>query len=543
MKTNPNRFWFIVIALGWAFDFLFWKKPFGVNFVIFVTLCLTTGIFLLRADGLRLSPRSNLLLFPIAFLSALTFFRLEPMTVFLSAVMAVFLMGVFALTYLGGRWMHYGLLDYLFGYFRLFGSMIARPLGFAAEVKRDQPQGDALQPEGVSKRSPKRSSIFWSIVRGVVIALPIVAVFASILASADAVFSQRLDEFIELFNIDNLPEYIFRLVYILVFAYAIAGTYLHAANSAEEKISDDKPLVPAFLGCTESVIVLGSVSFLFAAFVVVQFQYFFGGQVNISFTGYTYSEYARRGFGELVTVAFFSLFLLLGLGAITRRETGTQRNVFSGLGITLVGLVLIMLVSAFQRLVLYETAYGFSRLRTYTHVFMIWLAVLLIVVVVLEILRRERNVGFTMVMALLGFVISLGLLNVDAFIVNRNIQRELNGQTGYSPDGGRVELDNQYFTELSDDSVPPLAEAFLDTSIPESVHEKLGAALACKKHDHDTDAAFPWQGFHISRFNADRAFEKIKTGLADYEVVNKEYPIKVITPGGDEYYCSPYYGD
>ena len=27
MKANPNRFWFIVILLGWVFDFLFWKKP------------------------------------------------------------------------------------------------------------------------------------------------------------------------------------------------------------------------------------------------------------------------------------------------------------------------------------------------------------------------------------------------------------------------------------------------------------------------------------------------------------------------------------
>ena len=146
MKTNPNRFWFIVIALAWTFDFLFWKKPFGVNFVIFVTLCLTTGIFLLRADGLRLSPRSNLLLFPIAFLSALTFFRLEPMTVFLSVVMTLSLMGVFAMTYLGGRWLHYGLLDYLFGYFRLAGSMIVRPLGFAADVFDAPPGSEGYSP-------------------------------------------------------------------------------------------------------------------------------------------------------------------------------------------------------------------------------------------------------------------------------------------------------------------------------------------------------------------------------------------------------------
>lgn len=533
MKANPNRFWFIVVLLGWTFDFLFWEKPLGVNFAIYVTLCLATGIFFLRADGLRLHPRSSLLLLPIAFLAAMTFLRLEPMTVFLSVVMIVFLMGVFTMTYLGGRWLNYGLLDYLFGYFRLFGSMLARPLGFAGEVKREQPEG-----------SPKRDSRVWPIVRGIVIALPVVAVFASILASADVVFAKRLDDFVELFNIDNLPEYIFRLVYILVFAYALAGTFLHAAKNADEKISEDKSMISPFLGFTEAAIVLGSVGVLFASFVVVQFQYFFGGQVNISFTGYTYSEYARRGFGELVIVAFFSLLMLLGLGAITRRETETQRRVFSGLGVALVGLVLVMLVSAFQRLVLYETAYGFSRLRTYTHVFMIWLALLLVVVVVLEILRRERVVALAMLLASLGFVVSLNVLNVDAFIVRHNIQREVDGLGKPSnTSNGRVELDNQYFVELSDDAVPPLVEAFGDESLPASVREKIGAALTCRNHDRETDVALPWQSFHLSRLRADRAFEKVKDSLAEYEFIGDEYPFKVTVPGGEEYYCSPYYAD
>ena len=531
MKANSNRFWFIVLLLGWLFDFLFWKKPFGVSFAMYVTLCLATGIFLLRADGLRLAPRSGMLLYPIAFLAALTFFRLEPMTVFLSVVMVIFLMGVFAMTYLGGRWPHYALLDYVFGYFRLIGSMIARPLGFAADIKQDQPQG-----------SKKQSSRVWPVVRGLVIALPVVAIFASILASADLVFAQRLDEFIKLFNIENLPEYIFRLVYILVFAYAIAGVYLHAARSAEEKLSEDKPMISPFLGFTESAIVLGSVAVLFAAFVVIQFQYFFGGQVNISFTDYTYSEYARKGFGELVTVAFFSLLMLLGLGAITRRETEIQRRVFSGLGIALVGLVLVMLVSAFQRLVLYETAYGFSRLRTYTHVFMIWLALLLVVVVVLEILRRERVVAFTMLLASFGFIVSLGFLNVDAFIVQHNIQRELDAQSRPSS-YGRVELDTYYFVELSDDAIPPLVNAFMDESLPGDVHDKIGAALVCNRHNREITETPPWQGFHLSRYNADLAFDKADALLDAYQFNAMEWPFIVTTPGGEEYPCSQGYVD
>src|SRR5215510_10784052 len=99
MKTNPNRFWLLVILLGWAFDFLFWKKPAGINFFIYVALCLGTGIYLLQLDGLRLARRSGLLLVPILLLSSVTFIRQEPMTVFLSVSMTIFLMGVFALAY------------------------------------------------------------------------------------------------------------------------------------------------------------------------------------------------------------------------------------------------------------------------------------------------------------------------------------------------------------------------------------------------------------------------------------------------------------
>jgi hypothetical protein len=532
MKTNPTRFWAIVILLGWASDFLFWKKPAGINFAIYLTLCLATGILLLNADGLRLARRSSWLLLPIAFLAAVTFIRLEPLTLFLSVSMALFLMGVFALTYLGGRWLHYSLLDYIFGYFRLFGSMIARPLGFAAEI-RNQPS--------VRER---RSAQVWPILRGIVITLPVIAIFASLLSSADPIFATRVNEFIELFNLENLPEYIFRMILILLVAYVLAGTILHAAQSADEKISEDKPVISSFLGFTESAIVLGSVIILFVAFVTIQFQYFFGGQANIHIEGYTFSEYARKGFGELVAVAFFSLLLLLGLGAITRRDSESQRRVFSGFGVSLVGLVLVMLVSAFQRLMLYEQAYGFSRLRTYTHVFMIWLAILLVWVVVLEILHRERAIGLAMVLVSLGFVISLGLLKVDAFIVKQNIQREVRSLTDEDFSQGRVDLDAQYFLDLSDDAVPALAEAFLNKSLPEAVHEKIGAALACKRYDRKLDErALPWQSFHFSRFYANRAFSQLKKELDSYKITDTDWPVLVETPGGDELSCWPNYYD
>lgn len=541
MKTNPTRFWAIVILLGWVSDFLFWEKPLGLNFAIFLTLCLATGIFLLNKDGLRLARRSRWLLLPIAFLAAVTFIRLEPLTVLLSGALALFLMGVFALTYLGGRWIHYSLLDYIFGYFRLLGSVIARPLGFAAEI-RNQPFVPA--PGAQVQVSEKRAVYFWPILRGIVIALPVIAIFASLLSSADPIFATRINEFIEQFNLENLPEYIFRMFLILLVAYVLAGTILHAAQSADEKISGDKSVISSFLGFTESTIVLGSVIILFVAFVIIQLQYFFGGQSNIHIEGYTFSEYARKGFGELVAVAFFSLLLLLGLGAITRRDSESQRRIFSGFAVGLVGLVLVMLVSAFQRLMLYEQAYGFSRLRTYTHVFMIWLAILLVAVVVLEILRRERVIALAIVLVSLGFVVSLSLLNVDSFIVKQNIQREIRSVTDEDFSQGRVDLDAQYFLDLSDDAVPALAEAFLNKSLPDTVQEKIGAALACKRHDRNLEErVLPWQSFHFSRFYADRAFAQLKTQLDTYKITDTDWPVLVETPTGEELSCWPNYYD
>lgn len=535
MKTNLNRFWIIVILLGWSFDFLFWQKPLGINFALFVTLCLVMGILLLQWDGLRLSRRAGLLLIPVAFLAAMTFIRLEPISVFLSISMVLFLMGVFALTYRNGEWIRYSLLDYIFGYLRLFGSMSSGLIGFVSGRRR-------LSSEEF-RSGEKPIARIWPVVRGIVIALPVIVIFASLLSSADPVFGRQVENLLDLFKIDNLPEYIFRLAYILILAYALAGTFLHAAHKSDAKV-EEKTWVSPFLGFTESTIVLGSVVILFIAFVVVQFQYFFGGQANISIEGYTFSEYARKGFGELVTVAFFSLLLLLGLGAATRRETENHRRTFSILGIALVALLIVMLIAAFQRLVLYEAAYGFSRLRTYTHIFMIWLGLLLIAVVLLEVLRRERLIGLTMILALLGFIISLNVLNVDAFIVRQNIQREIRSTTDKSFAQGRADLDARYFLDLSDDAIPPLVDVFQSKAVPAAVKEKIGAALACKSYERQqAEHQIPWQGFHFSRLNADTAFKQVDQELGAYQIVDKDWPVMVKAPGGQEFSCSPYYYD
>jgi hypothetical protein len=537
MKTNPNKLWIVAFALGWLVDFLFWKKSPGVNFAIFAFTCLLAAFYLLLSDGLRPRPASLILILPFGFFAAATCIRAEPMTVFLAVTFTLLTMTMLALTYLGGRWYLYTLTDYLAKSLQLFGSMIARPIMFMNDVRKEQSEA------GVQ---PAKYNVM-PIVRGLLIALPIVAIFAAMLSSADVVFGQQLTNLLKWFRLDNLPELIFRFVYVVVIGYALAGVILHAATqSTDEKLAGKvKQLTPQFLGFIESSIVLGSVVALFAAFVVVQFQYFFGGQTNINVEGYTYSEYARNGFGELVTVAFFALVMLLTLNSITRRETESQRKIYSGLGVALVALLLVMLFSAFKRLGLYEAAYGFSRLRTYTHVFLIWIGLLLIATLALEILRKERMFTFALLIASFGFAISLPILNVDAFIVEQNIRRgHFPTQAQQSDSRARSEeVDVQYFVQLSDDAIPPLVSAYRDPALPDALREQLGAALVCIQHGRADARETAWQSFHFATFNADKSLALIQKDLKGFKLDDTDYPFQVVTPSGAEIPCSDYYYD
>jgi hypothetical protein len=333
----------------------------------------------------------------------------------------------------------------------------------------------------------------------------VLAILSGLLSSADLVFAERLQDVLDALRLENIWEYIFRMTYIFIGAYLIAGGLLYAFwHSATEKVSaPGKPWPAPFLGWIEASTVLGSVNLLFGFFVVIQVQYLFGGNANINLEGFTYSEYARRGFSELVVVAALSLVLLLSLGTITRRQERLARPIFSGLGILLVVLVGVILVSAFQRLALYEQVYGFTRLRTYTFVFMGWLALLLVITVLLELRSQLHYFALAALITALGFVLSLGLLNVDAFIARQNIARAAQGLTQVEGDDGRADFDWAYLNDLSDDAVPTMINSLDSQGLPSEVNSQITAALVCRQAQRARQPQ-SWVSWHASRWQAER---------------------------------------
>jgi hypothetical protein len=345
------------------------------------------------------------------------------------------------------------------------------------------------------------------------------------------VFSERLRDLSAIFDLDRVAEFSIRFLLIFLTANAFLGLLLFIARDRKEEpfVGEDKPFIKPFLSATETGIVLSSVVLLFIAFIMLQFKYFFFNQTAITEFGFSFSEYARRGFGELIAVSVLSLGLILILSTLTKVKDKKQGVLVSWLYSGLVIGNLVILVSAFMRLSLYESAFGFTRLRATSYVFIIWLGLLLAAVGLLVWLKKTRQFTNVLLLVMIGFTATLNLLNIDAFIASRNIRRSLGGEI----------LDSTYLGSLTSDAVPVLVQQFRAVDQRSHLRKDIGAAIVCYQQNNQwADSLESWQTFNLSRHRAGRLLISLENDLKNYTIRQGEWTLVVIDETGHETECT-----
>lgn len=281
------------------------------------------------------------------------------------------------------------------------------------------------------------------LVRGVLLSLPLLVVFGALLANADPVFERLLSR---LFAWSS-EELLARVVFTAVWAWIAAGLLRQVLMGPEVRgLSVAPPRLQISLGASEAAVVLVLLDLLFLTFVIVQIRYLFGGsQLVEAATGMTYAEYARRGFFELVTVCALVLPVLLVLQALVGEET-RGRRAFRLLATALLGLLLVVIASAIQRMRLYQDAYGLTEQRLYVTAFMVWVSVSLLWFGTTVLRGRESRFAFGSLVAGFGTLAVLNLMNPDALIARTNL--------AHAHATGR--LDGAYLSQLGPDAAPVL---------------------------------------------------------------------------------------
>lgn len=344
--------------------------------------------------------------------------------------------------------------------------------------------------------------------RGLFLAIPLVMILAVLFASADPIFRRGMDDLLG-FRIDlgDLPA---RLVVVLAIAWLAGGLLVVAARGlpALERASLGAAAPTravgwaGSLGTTEALVVLVGVDLVVGLFVALQLAYLFGGLDTLSAAGMTYSDYARRGYFELVAAAGLSGGILVALEYLAVRS-----RAYLALATVLVGLTLAVLASAALRLQLYQDAYGWTELRLYVAVSIIAMAATLVTLAVFVLTDRTRWLGH--VMALIGVVslIGLNVISPPAFVAERNLQRVIDPRL--VPPDGEATLDADYLAVLPDEAIPTIVAVLPD--LPPFEAGRLRELLQQRREELQRDPAFasPF-AWNLGRERAKEALEGLR---------------------------------
>ena len=322
-----------------------------------------------------------------------------------------------------------------------FGTVLGVATGVVALLLRDAELHTALRPSSDGKVR--------RIARALVITAPILLVFTLLLTQADPVFGS----FFTLPAVD-LELVLSHVVIAGFFTWVVAGWLRRSLLAPPGAAGTPAIPFPLTLGATDVTLALGALNVLFAAFVVVQIGWLYGGEALVLRTaGLSYAEYARRGFFELTGVAVLLLPLLLGAQALIPASDARTLRLYRRLAMTLVLLLGAIMLSAGARMRLYVQYYGISTDRLYATAFMIWLAVVFVWLAFTVLRSRPRTFATGLVVS--GFVVlfTLNVLNPDALVARANLAR------GDAGGNGTAGVDLRYVASLGGDAVPMLVSA------------------------------------------------------------------------------------
>ncbi len=487
-KTAPIVL--VSVFLGLGFDWLFYGKLPGVSVFIYTSLILGFMFYFAYRFKQSLNKSIFWLVPVILFFSLMVFVRANPFLAFINIVLIIYLLMLVArLAYQPStKLSRYEVTQYL-------SPISGVPLSVCKKFLQ------VIQSVFRSRSKSQSKSSYLPIIRGLILSLPVLFIFLILLSSADLVFKEYLGSLI---NLSVNPETVFRWGLIGFVASLFTGAYALIFMPPSVSKTPVKSSKKFDLGTTESSIILGSVSVLFLAFVLVQLTYLFGGSQQLESTDFTYAEYARKGFFELIAVATISLLLIWIIKKCTNFKTLTQTTIFKLLsGVLLVEVMLIML-SAHLRLNLYEDTYGFTTLRLMSHLFIIWLSVafvLLLINIVKE--KNENQFALHIFVSVISFFALFNLINPDAFIAQQNINR--------FNDSGK--LDIHYLRNLSEDATPNLSK-LLDH--PDKEIQRSTAGILYEQKEFSTNQSSHWQSVNLGRHQANQIFRdkwtQIETG-------------------------------
>ncbi len=430
MQENVLYFWGMALIYGICFAVAFYRNFMGITYPVIILITLADcGLFLKKCKILW--KRSNWWYVGGSMLLGIsTVLTANEFVILFNTVGVLLLITVFMIRqiYDDRRW---GLVQYfcnIFYFYLCMAPELARPLiHIAGYLKKHK------------KQERKHKNIKY-ILAGILIGLPMLLLVIGLLSSADQIFSRVMESVFHNLSIQSLfsPNR-FLITFLIVLGFFGIYCFFSALslNHMPEWKSKGKKNNPV-----TAITFLSMITAVYLIFCMIQVIFLFTGGRLLP-KEYTYAEYARQGFFQLLFVCIFNLILVvLCLGIFWQNKfLKILLTVFSGC-------TYVMIASSGFRMLLYIEAYHLSFLRVLALWFLVMLAFLMAGVLI-NIRKSEFELfRYGLIVVTVCYLIfSFG--RVDAVVASYNLS-QLGDDISYG--------DVVYLANLSVDAAPVLKQ-------------------------------------------------------------------------------------
>ncbi len=192
-----------------------------------------------------------------------------------------------------------------------------------------------------------------NVLLGIVASIPVLFIILLLLSEADMVFADMTGKILRVFFASDILYIAAMVVFGFFVCYcSLCGVLYHSGREKKRSITKADPTI--------AVTFMTMLCLVYALFCAIQLVFLFSNGVFTLPEQYTFAEYARKGFFELLTVTIINLIILLLCNALFR-----ESRLLRFLVACMTACTFIMIASATYRMLLYIGAYHLTFLRLF----------------------------------------------------------------------------------------------------------------------------------------------------------------------------------
>ncbi len=459
---------------------LFWNKEPGISVFIFVLACMLYLIYLLGKNKKIVDKKALILVLPIILLSC-TYFIFNNTLFKILNIFVIIALGIIMCVYLCKP--------------KLKCSAFLKKVGYVLGGMLES-ISDVIDffkiPE--NKKERKSFNYFKKIGKALLITIPIILIVLVLLMSADQVFEGLFDNvLLKLKNSISITEIIMFLsrLSIILIAFLLCGGFivnLLKDNTMFTKEDEDVNISIKFENLTINMIIT-ILNIIYLIFSFIQITNLF---MNISSNpNFNYSNYARQGFFQLMIVSFINFIILIVANTNKTEKTKKQKVYNKIMSLLIVIFTIIIIISAFYRMNLYQEEYGYTYLRVFVD-FILITELLITIPIIIKLLGAKIDLLKTSIIIISFMYVILNFMNIDNFIAQKNIDRYFN-----NPENSKFDI--YYLISLGTDATKEMTR-LLDSE-DEYIVKKTEDYLLNQEQILDLEE-MSWQEYNISKEKA-----------------------------------------